>query len=79
MPLAAIRVNQAANILSVIRLPDSGEEWTETTEFKPNRICYYGTRRWSPRYVGYYTDQARTRLELLLDHGADVNSAMPVD
>ena len=30
-------------------------------------------------YLGYYTDQARSRLELLLDHGADVNSAMPKD
>jgi len=28
-------------------------------------------------YLGYYPDQARSRLELLLDHGADVNSAMP--
>ncbi len=30
-------------------------------------------------YLGYYKDQARRRLELLLDHGADVNSAMPED
>jgi len=30
-------------------------------------------------YLGYYQDQARSRLELLLDHGADVNSAMPKD
>jgi len=30
-------------------------------------------------YLGYYTDQARSRLELLLDHGADVNSALPKD
>jgi len=30
-------------------------------------------------YLGYYKDQARERLELLLDHGADVNSAMPGD
>jgi len=30
-------------------------------------------------YLGYYTDQARSRLELLLDHGADVNSTMPAD
>jgi hypothetical protein len=29
-------------------------------------------------YLGYYKDQARSRFELLLDHGADVNSAMPV-
>jgi hypothetical protein len=29
-------------------------------------------------YLGYYRDQARSRFELLLDHGADVNSAMPV-
>jgi Ankyrin repeat len=28
-------------------------------------------------YLGYYTDQARSRLDLLLDHGADVDSAMP--
>jgi hypothetical protein len=28
-------------------------------------------------YLGYYPEQARARLELLLDHGADVNSAMP--
>jgi len=28
-------------------------------------------------YLGYYQDQARSRLELLLDHGADVNSTMP--
>jgi hypothetical protein len=28
-------------------------------------------------YLGYYPDQARSRFELLLDHGADVNSAMP--
>jgi hypothetical protein len=26
----------------VIRLAGSGEEWTETVEFKPNGICYYG-------------------------------------
>src|SRR6516162_11057642 len=30
-------------------------------------------------YLGYYRNQARSRLELLLDHGADVNSAMPGD
>jgi ankyrin repeat protein len=30
-------------------------------------------------YLGYYQNQARSRLELLLDHGADVNSAMPKD
>src|SRR4026207_571093 len=30
-------------------------------------------------YLGYYPDQARSRLELLLEHGADVNSAMPED
>src|SRR5437762_4880474 len=30
-------------------------------------------------YLGYYTNQARSRLELLLAHGADVNSAMPKD
>jgi len=30
-------------------------------------------------HLGYYKDQARPRLELLLDHGADVNSAMPED
>ena len=30
-------------------------------------------------YLGYYRDQARSRLDLLLDHGADVNSAMPED
>ena len=30
-------------------------------------------------YLGYYTSQARSRLELLLDHGADVNSSMPRD
>jgi hypothetical protein len=30
-------------------------------------------------YLGYYTNQARSRLELLLDHGADVNSTMPKD
>lgn len=29
-------------------------------------------------YLGYYKDQARSRFELLLDHSADVNSAMPV-
>src|SRR4029077_18313707 len=28
-------------------------------------------------YLGYYENQARSRFELLLDHGADVNSAMP--
>jgi hypothetical protein len=28
-------------------------------------------------YLGYYKDQAKSRFELLLDHGADVNSAMP--
>src|SRR4029450_8098913 len=28
-------------------------------------------------YLGYYPDQARSRLDLLLDHGADVNLAMP--
>ncbi len=30
-------------------------------------------------YLGYYQEQARSRLELLLDHGADVNSTMPND
>jgi hypothetical protein len=30
-------------------------------------------------YLGYYKDQARSRLELLIDYGADVNSAMPAD
>jgi hypothetical protein len=30
-------------------------------------------------YLGYYEEQARSRLELLLDHGADVNSSMPKD
>lgn len=30
-------------------------------------------------YLGYYENQARARLELLLGHGADVNSAMPKD
>ena len=30
-------------------------------------------------YLGYYTNQARSRLELLPDHGADVNSAMLKD
>jgi len=30
-------------------------------------------------YLGYYRNQARSRLELLLDHGTDVNSAMPGD
>jgi hypothetical protein len=30
-------------------------------------------------YLGYYNDQARSRLELLLDYGADVNSDMPAD
>jgi len=30
-------------------------------------------------YLGYYQNQARSRLELLLDRGADVNSAMPTD
>jgi hypothetical protein len=30
-------------------------------------------------YLGYYKDQARSRFKLLLDHGADVNSAMPAD
>ena len=30
-------------------------------------------------YLDYYTNQARSRLELLLEHGADVNSAMPKD
>ena len=30
-------------------------------------------------YLGYYKDQARSRFELLLDHGADVNSIMPED
>jgi hypothetical protein len=28
-------------------------------------------------YLGYYQNQARSRLDLLLDRGADVNSAMP--
>ena len=28
-------------------------------------------------YLGYYPSQARSRLELLLDHGADVNSTRP--
>src|SRR3989449_1499075 len=30
-------------------------------------------------YLGYYPAQARSRLDLLLDHGTDVNSAMPED
>src|SRR5438093_8479805 len=33
-------------------------------------------RNW---YLGYYENQARSRFELLLDHGAGVNSAMPKD
>src|SRR4029453_16651697 len=28
--------------VSVIRLPGSGEEWTETIEFKRNGLCFYG-------------------------------------
>src|SRR5882724_1758134 len=28
-------------------------------------------------YLGYYKNDQRARLDLLLDHGADVNSAMP--
>src|SRR6266700_5698201 len=30
-------------------------------------------------YLGYYRDQARSRLDLLLDHGADVNSELLED
>jgi hypothetical protein len=30
-------------------------------------------------YLGYFPDQAKSRLDLLLEHGADVNSAMPED
>ena len=30
-------------------------------------------------YLGYYPDQVRLRFDLLLDHGADINSAMPED
>src|SRR5436305_2669446 len=30
-------------------------------------------------YLGYYQNQARSRLELLLEHGADINSTMPND
>jgi hypothetical protein len=30
-------------------------------------------------YLGYYENQARSRFELLLDRGADVNSTMPKD
>ena len=30
-------------------------------------------------YFGYYKHQARSRLELLLEHGADVNSAISTD
>jgi hypothetical protein len=30
-------------------------------------------------YLGYYQDQARSRLDLLLERGADVNSVMPSD
>jgi ankyrin repeat protein len=30
-------------------------------------------------YLGYYPDQARARFDLLLDYGADPNSAMPAD
>jgi hypothetical protein len=30
-------------------------------------------------YLGYYPDQARSRFDMLLDHGADINSAMPED
>jgi hypothetical protein len=30
-------------------------------------------------YLGYYPQDARTRLDLLLDHGADINAAMPAD
>jgi hypothetical protein len=30
-------------------------------------------------YLGYYQNQASSRLEMLLDHGADVNSTMPED
>jgi len=31
--------------VSVIPLPGSGEQWTETIEFKPNGICYYVIRQ----------------------------------
>lgn len=30
-------------------------------------------------YLGYYKDQARSRFDLLLDHGADADSTMPKD
>ena len=30
-------------------------------------------------YLGYYPQDARTRLDLLLDHGADINATMPTD
>jgi hypothetical protein len=30
-------------------------------------------------YLGYYPNQARSRFDLLLDYGADINSAMPED
>ena len=28
--------------ISHIRLPNSGEEWIETADFRPNGICYFG-------------------------------------
>src|SRR5882724_2212464 len=39
-------------------------------EFGPPMIL----KNW---YLGYYKNDQRARLDLLLDHGADVNSAMP--
>jgi hypothetical protein len=34
--------NPSGKYVSMIRLPGSGEEWTETIDFKANGICYYG-------------------------------------
>jgi hypothetical protein len=58
---------------SVLRaMLDAGGEANTRDEFGRPMILM----NW---YLGYYKDQARSRLELLLDHGADVNSTMPND
>jgi hypothetical protein len=38
--------------ISVIRLPGSGEEWTETIDFKPGGICITVIRQRSPSANG---------------------------
>jgi len=65
--------NAGHSSASVLRsMLEAGGNANTRDEFGPPMILM----NW---YLGYYKDQTRSRLELLLDHGTDVNSTMPND